>query len=302
MARELLGGAARLAADTGGTVVALAPAGAVDLERVGSWGADEVVVLTGSGVEEDLAHALGAWCEGRRPWAVLAPGTMWGREVASRLAARLGAGLTGDAVDLAVDGGRMVGWKPAFGGLLVAAVTATSPVQLATVRPGMLLLSDPRPARPVPTTVLDVAAASRVRRLGAGREDDLDGLAVAEAVVGVGSAVRPDEYPLIQPLLDALGAELAATRKVTDKGWQPRSRQVGITGRSISPRLYVAVGLSGKFNHMVGVRGAGKILAINSEPGALVFDTSDVGVVGDWREAVPLLVDALRHALVAPAR
>ena len=72
----------------------------------------------------------------------------------------------------------------------------------------------------------------------------------------------------MQPLLDALGAELAATRKVTDKGWQPRSRQVGITGRSISPRLYVAVGLSGKFNHMVGVRGAGKILAINSEPGA----------------------------------
>ena len=92
-----------------------------------------------------------------------------------------------------------------------------------------------------------------------------------------------------------LGAELAATRKVTDKGWAPRARQVGITGRSIAPRLYVALGLSGKFNHMVGVRAAGTILAINNDPGALVFAQCDIGIVGDWHEVVPALAAALRE-------
>ena len=101
------------------------------------------------------------------------------------------------------------------------------------------------------------------------RDDDVEVLARAEMVIGVGAAVPPDEYALLSPLAALLDAELAATRKVTDNGWAPRSRQVGITGRSIAPRLYVALGLSGKFNHVVGVRGAGTILAINHDPDAL---------------------------------
>ena len=102
------------------------------------------------------------------------------------------------------------------------------------------------------------------------------------------------EYGKLSPLAALLGAELAATRKVTDKGWAPKARQVGITGRSISPRLYVAVGLSGKFNHMVGVRSAGTILAINADPSAAVFSECDIGIVRDWREIVPAFAGALR--------
>ncbi len=177
---------------------------------------------------------------------------MWGRDVASRVAARLGAGLTGDAVDLDVRDGRLVGWKPAFGGRLVAAVTATSPVQMATVRPGMLPVPEPREATDLPADEVVVPASGRVRYLDAMREDDVDTLQVAGAVVGVGTGVKPDEYAELDPLLAVLEAEIGATRKVTDKGWLPRARQIGITGRSISPLLYVAVGLSGKFNHMVG--------------------------------------------------
>ncbi len=109
----------------------------------------------------------------------------------------------------------------------------------------------------------------------------------------------PGEYPLLTPLLDTLGAELAATRKVTDKGWQPRARQVGLTGRTIAPRLYVAIGLSGKFNHLVGVRSADTILAVNTARDALVFDSADIGIVGDWHDVVPLLVDELVGAGVA---
>jgi electron transfer flavoprotein alpha subunit len=137
--------------------------------------------------------------------------------------------------------------------------------------------------------------------LEAGRDDDLETLARAEVVVGVGTGVHPDEYSSLDPLLSVLGAELGATRKVTDRGWLPRSRQVGITGRSIGPRLYVALGLSGKFNHVVGIRGAGAVLAINSDPDALVFGSADVGIVADWHEVVPLLSAALERSLTVPA-
>jgi electron transfer flavoprotein alpha subunit len=134
-----------------------------------------------------------------------------------------------------------------------------------------------------------------VRVLSERRDDDVETLARAEVVIGVGTGVSPDEYGRLSPLAALLGAELGATRKVTDKGWAPRSRQVGITGRSIAPRLYVALGLSGKFNHMVGVRAAGTILAVNPDREAPVFGHCDIGVVGDWHEVVPLLSDALRE-------
>ena len=117
----------------------------------------------------------------------------------------------------------------------------------------------------------------------------------------VGAAVPPDEYPLIEPLINVLGAELAATRKVTDKGWQPRARQIGITGRSVAPRLYVGLGLSGKFNHMVGVRAAGTVLAVNRDEDALVWEHADIGIVGDWHDVVPALTQRLAVAIEATA-
>jgi electron transfer flavoprotein alpha subunit len=142
---------------------------------------------------------------------------------------------------------------------------------------------------------LAVPALSRLRVGSQRRDDDVETLARANAVIGVGTGVQPDEYEALSPLAALLGAELAVTRKVTDKGWAPRARQVGITGRSIAPRLYVAIGLSGKFNHMVGVRSAGTILAINSDRSAPVFDACDIGMVGDWHDIVPLLAEQLRR-------
>ena len=112
-------------------------------------------------------------------------------------------------------------------------------------------------------------------------------------MIGVGRGVSPDEYDALEPLRILLGAELGATRKVTDKGWLPRSRQVGITGRSIAPRLFVSIGASGKFNHTVGLRAAGTVLAINQDAAAPIFQAADVGIVGDWRAVLPLLVAAL---------
>jgi electron transfer flavoprotein alpha subunit len=142
-----------------------------------------------------------------------------------------------------------------------------------------------------------VEPRGRVRRLGRRAEDSLEGLAKADVVVGIGAGVDAEDLGALDDLLEVLDAELASSRKLTDAGRMPHARQVGITGRSIAPRLYVAVGISGKFNHMSGVRAAGTVLAINSDPDAPVWRFSDIGVVGDWRECVPQLVAALRAEL-----
>jgi len=305
MAAELLGAATHLASLVGGEVVALQPDGCdqpaasarlESVESLGALGADEVVVLVGASAAEDVARGVVAWAADHRPWAVLAPSTAFGREVAGRAAAALGAGLVGDAIEVDVVGGRLVAAKPAFSGALVADITCTSPVQMVTVRPGVLPVTLPR-HHEARLSYHKVLAGSRVRTLSRSRDDDVEVLARATVVIGIGTGVSPDEYPSLSTLASILGAELAVTRKVTDKGWAPRSRQVGVTGRSIAPRLYVALGLSGKSNHMVGVRAAGTVLAVNADRAAPVFAQADIGIVGDWHDILPLLEEALRTSL-----
>jgi electron transfer flavoprotein alpha subunit len=297
--RELLGSAAHLASEIGGRVVAFGPTPG-DPRRLGAWGADEVVALQGADAEEDIAHALVDLCRESPPWAVLGPGTAWGRDVLSRAAATIEAGLTGDAVELEARDGRLVAWKPAFGGKLVAEIHCSSPVQMATVRAGVLPLRTPRDVEAPSVAVRAVEARSRVRVVGRERDDDSDELANAEIVIGVGVGVSPADYPLLRTLAERMGAVLCATRKVTDKGWMPRARQVGITGHSISPRLFISLGASGKFNHTVGVRAAGTIVAVNTDPTAPIFGFADIGVVGDWKavltELAPLVEAARKES------
>jgi electron transfer flavoprotein alpha subunit len=289
LSRELLGGAARLARELGGRVAAIGPA-LPATDDLSAWGADRAVTVApaaeGPLVEEDVAQSVAEWVDEHSPEIVLTGSTAWGREVASRVAAATGSGLTGDAVGLAAEAGRLVAWKPAFGGTLVAAITTTSPVQMATVRPGVLQLRRPRPVSEVDVATTSVEPRGRVRIRLRRQEDDIDALANAEVVIGVGLGVEPSRYDELTALRRLLGAELAATRKVTDKGWMPHARQVGITGHSIAPRLYFALGTSGKYNHTVGVRSAGTIVAVNPDPEALVFGFADIGIVGDWADVV----------------
>lgn len=292
---ELLGAAASLATGIGGHVVAVFP-GVPDLAALGDAGADRVVSIPEAHLAEDVARAVAGWVD-EHPWAVLVPGTLWGREVAARLAVRLNAGLTGDAIGLEVREGRLLALKPAFGGCLVASITATSDTHLVTVRPGALPVRQGRGAGPIGHTVLAVEPDRRVQVIRTERNDDVDRMASATTVVGVGLGVLPDEYPELDPLLKVLGAELGATRKVTDNAWLPHARQIGITGWSVSPRLYVAIGLSGSFNHMIGVRAAKFVLAVNSDLSAPCFDACDVGIVGDWHEVVPALAAAIGETL-----
>ncbi len=303
LTRELAGAAAVLAAQLGGRVALVGPG----LDTLGAatcaaWGADGLVHLDVADhqaddvVEEDVAGAVSGWAAAVAPWAVLVGGTAWGREVGSRVAAALGAGLTGDAVGFEVDGGRLVAWKPAFGGAVVAAIHCSSSIQLATVRVGVLPRLTPRPAGPVVEERRSMAVRGRVRVTERRVEDSVDVLAEARRVVGVGQGVAPERYGELDGLLDVLGAELAATRKVTDQGWLPHARQLGITGRAIEPDLYLALGTSGKYNHMVGVRAAGLVVAVNPDATAPVFGFADLGIVGDWDVVVEQLVAQLRAA------
>lgn len=297
----LLGEVQRLAAQLQAEVVVAGP-GPSDAGALWQLGADRIVEIAGSMVEEDLAGVLATWCRRNAPWAVLAPGTLWGREVAARLAVSLDAGMVGDAVALDVnDAGRLVCWKPAFSGRIVAEVTTSSAVQVATVRPGR------RPGPPwrvgdsaVVIETVEATGRGRVQLLDHHRDPAVGALLSARRVVGVGAGVAPDSYDALCPLLQALDAQLAATRKVTDRGWLPRARQVGVTGHHLTPDLYVAIGVGGAFNHMAGVRGAGTIVAINVDPDAAVFDSADIALVGDWQGTVSILAAAVRAATEPP--
>ena len=319
VARELLGAAAGLASKIGGKVVALG-SHLPDAQELGSFGADEGIVFetasvrlsadrkipqslanstegtedaptgssTGSNstsaslLEEDIAAAVSCWAEKESVWALLAPSTAWGRQVASRVAAKQEAGLVGDAIGLDVGSSfavsenpllkhRLVADKPAFGGQLVAEIFCSSPLQMATLRTGVLPLLTPRESEPATISAQPCTPRNRIKLLSRQRDDNSDELANAEVVIGVGQGVDPADYPMLQDLSNQLGATLCATRKVTDKSWMPRARQVGITGHTISPRLYIAIGLAGNFNHTVGVRTAGTIVAINTDPEAMIF-------------------------------
>jgi electron transfer flavoprotein alpha subunit len=295
LTRELCGLAARLAGQVGGST-ALLSTESFTAEQAGSWGADVFVRIEGALVEEDVARGVATWAGEAQPWAVFAGSTAYGREVASRAAAILDAGLTGDAVDVELDGDQLVAWKPAFGGQLVAAITASSPIQMATVRAGVLPRSQTREHTAEVRTV-SVEPRNRVIVRDRRQEDAVEGLAEAHVVIGIGRGIGPDEVQVLDPLRDLLGAELGCTRKITDAGWMPHARQIGITGRAIAPRLFISIGASGKFNHMVGVLSAGTILAINPDPESLVFQVSDVGIVATYQEVESLLVDELRTAL-----
>ena len=292
---ELLGEAASLAGSLLAKVVAVVPEAAN--AGLGPMGADAVMIVPDAKEPSEWAGGLAKAAAESMPWALLVEGTRVGRVVASIVAARNGWGLTGDAIGLEVIDDRLISWKPAFGGRLEAPISSSSPVQMATVRPGILSRRVPRASPdPQPTFVAHPTRAT-IQTVSTDVADvDVTALQRARFVVAVGQGVEPDGYAAVGELRVALAnAELGSTRKVTDKGWLARTTQVGVTGHSIAPQLVVTIGASGRFNFTVGIRNATVILAIDANPDAEIFDQADVGLVGPWNEVVPALATELRN-------
>jgi electron transfer flavoprotein alpha subunit len=309
---ELLGKAVELASESGGEVVGLLLGHEVrsHVPELSAHGADRVLVcddpLLVDYSTDAYAAVLADAIRDRRPRVVIIPATWLGRDLAPRVAARLGLGLTGDAIDLTLDReGRLVQWKPAFGGNVVAPILSRTSPEMATVRPGMLEPAAAEHGRTAVVEELRLSEPPPIRTLvterlpcpGIERAEALDDCRVAIGVgMGLGGAEKLSQ---IEPLFEALGAvAIAATRDVTDAGWLPRQHQVGLTGRAISPELYIAIGIRGAFEHMVGVRKARTIVAINKNPKAPIFAQADFGLLADWMLVVPLLareIDRLRN-------
>ena len=234
------------------------------------------------------------------PYAVLLGATANGLDLAARLAARLELGLTGDCIGLDLDDeGRLVQLKPAFGGSVVAPILSRTLPQMATVRPGILTPAAPDFAVPPDVRPLDVGDVPepRVRLLESVPAGSAEGaeLEHASVVVSVGMGIGgPENIGVARELADALGGSLGATRDLADAGWMPRQHQVGLSGKAVSPRLYVAIALRGPLNHTVGIRKAGTVVAVNNSARAPIFRAADFGIVGDYAEIVPALTKAVK--------
>jgi electron transfer flavoprotein alpha subunit len=304
---ELLGGAANVAGETGGQVGAVLLGSGLDalVPQLAAHGADVVYLADDPRLAamdpEVYTHVLSAAIQAHQPWAVLAPASADGREYTPRVAARLSLGLTGDAIGLQVKDGQLVQLKPAFGGTIVAPIVSRTSPQLATVRPGAL---QPRPANEarqatVVPLALDGLPEPRVRLVNRDVQAGAAALALehAEIVVGAGAGLGgPENLSYVYELAEVLDAAVGATRRVVDSGWLPRQQQVGLTGKVLAPKLYIGVAVRGAFNHTIGIQKAGIVVAINKDPQAAIFADADFGVVGDYKEFVPALVEALAAA------
>ncbi len=303
---ELLGRASELATRLGTNVEAVLLGDAAELHAalLTAHGADVVRLVDdprlGRYDTEIHTAILARAVAGHAPYAVLLGATANGLDLAARLAARLELGLTGDCIGLDLDDeGRLVQLKPAFGGSVVAPILSRTRPQMATVRPGILTPAAPDFSVPPDVRPLDVddVAEPRVRLLESVSAGSAEGaeLEHARAVVSVGMGIGgPENIGVVRELADALGGSLGATRDLVDAGWMPRQHQVGLSGKAVSPRLYVAIALRGPLNHTVGIRKAGTVIAVNNSPRAPIFRAADFGIVGDYAEVVPALTAAVR--------
>ena len=300
---ELLGKGRELAGKLGGLNCAVALGDPGGERELGRWGAERVVVLpvTDEYYPDVYAQALKAFVETVKPHVLLIPSTATGRDYGPRVAGELELGMTGDCVDLAIDkAGRLIQYKPAYGGNIVSVIMGRTTPQLATVRPGMFAPVEPRDGVEAQVESVGVGRASGMKLVERHREPDTAGyeLDAAEVVICVGKGIGgPEAIGEIEGHARRLGAAVGGSRDVCDAGWLPKNRQIGLTGRAVAPRLYVAVGVRGAFEHLVGSVKAGVIVALNKNERAPIFAAADVGVVGDWRETLPPLVDALEGKL-----
>jgi electron transfer flavoprotein alpha subunit len=269
------------------------------------YGPDRILLVSGEQMQlffpESYAEALAAIISERKPFAILFPATYDGRDLAARLAAKLGVGLAADCTDVMVDDkGRFLQVRPAFGGNLMAVIYQPSKrPQLATIRPQIIkAVKSQERKEPIVEHVtpnLSINAYGK-KILQSVREiaEESGNLDEAEVVIGIGRGLGSrDNIRNVNHLASLLHAAVGGSRGVVDAGWLPHSQQIGLTGRVISPKMYLALGISGAVQHLVGVRTAKEIVAINKDPDAPIFKVATYGIVGDLNLILPAFVKEL---------
>jgi electron transfer flavoprotein alpha subunit len=302
---ELVGAGVRLAEGLGTSVTAVLLGSGLDAaaSSLAALGPARVLVAD----DERLADlqtdpavgALAAIVQAEGPAAVLFGHTPNLREVAIRLAYRLGTAITTDCTALRAEDGQVVMTKPVYGGAAVAEYANESGPSIATLRPRAFPAAEAGGAS-ADITKVDVPAdlASRTKVVETVKEAATSGprLKDAKTVVSGGRGLGgPENWPVVEELAGALGAAVGATRAVTDAGWVPPTHQVGLTGTTISPDLYVTVAVSGAVQHIAGCSGSRNIVAINRDPDANIFRHARFGVIGDYQKVVPALTKRIKE-------
>ncbi len=265
-------------------------------EEAGKFGAAKVYVAEAAQLEAPLPQprvdVLAQLVRDGGFDTVLFANSVLAADVAAGLAARLGAGLNWDLVDIVRDDGKLVGKRPALQDSVYVDVGWTSEPRIALFRPGSFDPSATGGSAKLEDLQVALENFSTTARMVDQAHEESEGPSIEDAdviVAGGRGLGGPENFTLVEDLAKALGGAVGATRAVVDAGWYPYSTQVGQTGKTVSPKLYIACGISGAIQHKVGMQSSGVIVAINKDPNAPIFEFSDLGVVGDVHEVVPEL-------------
>ncbi len=270
-----------------------------DLDKVGGYGVNKVTHLKNSELENYSSSAyaklLGAYATENGVDIVIFPNTSMGKDLAPRVAIKIDAGIIVDATDCEVDGDDIILTRPVYAGKALTKVKFNSAKKVITIRPNVFNAGVPTDTTAEVNTVNveDVDLSTKVLELKKS-EGKLD-VAEADIIVSGGRGMKgPENFHMIEELAEVLGGASGASRAVVDAGWRPHAEQVGQTGKTVSPTLYVAVGISGAIQHLAGMRSSKYIVAINKDKDAPIFQVADYGIAGDAFEVVPKLIEELK--------
>ena len=311
VALELLGIGRELADRLGQPLIALVAGDErpIDVDALIAHGADRVIrhqnKLLWPYSTDAYATVISAMVAARKPNIFLLGATTNGRDLAPRVAARLKLGLTADCTRLEINAdGQLVQTRPAFGGNIMASIlTPFSRPQMATVRPKVFPVPDAKVGRSGALEDFDVAlrpGVVRTRLLGVEVMAGNDGGGIDEANILVSAGLGLGSAANLKPareLAELLGGRLAGSRAIVEAGWIPHTLQVGQSGTTVSPDLYIALGISGAVQHIVGMSSAKTVIAVNSDPEAPIFKVADIGIVGDAMQVLPALIREAKAAL-----
>jgi len=248
---------------------------------------------------EGYAAALAAAVEALEPELVLLVATAMGKDLLARVAARRNLAVLSDCISLTETDGTFEAVKSMYGGKVFATVRAKRKPVIASLRPSAYPVPEKRGAEPaVQSLAVELPGDVRAQVVEVRKQEEgqLD-VQEAEVIVSGGRGIKdPKNFALIGELAAAFGAAVGASRAAVDAGWIDHAHQVGQTGKTVSPKLYVAVGISGAIQHLAGMRTSKCILAINKDPDAPIFNVADYGIVGDLFKVVPVLVDEIKKA------
>lgn len=290
----------RIIADiTGGRLTALVFGVPSDTSILGTYGADQVICLDHPSLNEYMTdtytHVTAEYIRNTSSGFIIIGSSTRGKDLAARLAARLNAPLAMDCINIRIENNSMIATRPMYGGKVLADVSLTGYPQIASIRPnaiGMKKLASPKNGTQeiIKPDIGNPMLSLIDKQVNTAKKELTD----ADIVVSGGRGMGSSDFSVLEKLAELLDAAVGASRSAVDEGWRPHSDQVGQTGKVVSPKLYIACGISGAIQHLAGMSSSKVIVAINKDPDAPIFAKADYGIVGDLFEIVPLVTEEIR--------